>query len=418
MALIEDLYADILEEPDDLEQVEEGGVYGEQNSHDEDQVHEGEEAEKKEDSKEKKDEKKKRKTTSKPKLNILRLMDKNGLTAIENLFKDVQFKGKGYEREDLNLIMRKMEIWAHQLYPSLQFDDCLGKLEKLGNNKSVGTYVKKIRMGLEDNVHRSDEIIGKSDNDDDDDDVENISVQPSTFNDDAFDQLINTGNRQAEQQPTSVSSELTAEQRERMLKNRLIAEQRRMARMKARQEQQLVAVSENTHDLGQETFNDRSLVSEQCAEAAIQKSSLFEEPSLMQTDLENAYSSENIPQPHESSDSNLSSVHENSRRLLHHSENGNDFTDNQKLSEKNYGNDEMLRLEDKLLNSASIGSVPCYESLNDNNAYNMTMEPEPASGESANYDTVEDNLPVESVQMTNLNEVIPLPEEPMLVDSS
>lgn len=64
-------------------------------------------------------------------------MDKNGLMAIEDVFKDVKLKGKGHECEDLNLVMRKLEIWAHRLFPSLQFDDCLAKLEKLGNNKSV-----------------------------------------------------------------------------------------------------------------------------------------------------------------------------------------------------------------------------------------------------------------------------------------
>lgn len=39
--------------------------------------------------------------------------------------------------EDLRLLMQKMENWAHRLYPKLQFEDFIDKLEKLGSKKEV-----------------------------------------------------------------------------------------------------------------------------------------------------------------------------------------------------------------------------------------------------------------------------------------
>lgn len=38
---------------------------------------------------------------------------------------------------DLRLLMQKMENWAHRLYPKLQFEDFVDKVEKLGNKKEV-----------------------------------------------------------------------------------------------------------------------------------------------------------------------------------------------------------------------------------------------------------------------------------------
>ncbi|XP_022199621.2 TIMELESS-interacting protein [Nilaparvata lugens] len=189
------------------------------------------------DKEEKKDdqpEKKKRKQSQRPRLNILRLMDNNtGLLAAERMFKDVKFKGKGHELEDLNLIMKKMEIWAHKLYPSFDFDDCLAKLEKLGNTRSVATYVKKLRMGLEDDIvtpQHDDEDVNENTNNDN---TEENQPPPRANSPGRFDQLVRN---QPQNEPAQGG--LTEEQRERMRKNRLIAEQRRAARMKELREKQ------------------------------------------------------------------------------------------------------------------------------------------------------------------------------------
>jgi TIMELESS-interacting protein len=71
------------------------------------------------------------------KLDPERLKGPRGIAVIENAFKDFKFNGKGYERVDLSRVMKIMEHWAHRLYPRFQFDDCLDKIEKLGQKKTV-----------------------------------------------------------------------------------------------------------------------------------------------------------------------------------------------------------------------------------------------------------------------------------------
>lgn len=52
-------------------------------------------------------------------------------------FVDIKFHGKGREAEDLTRVMARLEHWSHRLFPKLQFDDFLEKLEKLGTKKVV-----------------------------------------------------------------------------------------------------------------------------------------------------------------------------------------------------------------------------------------------------------------------------------------
>ena len=79
-----------------------------------------------------------------PKLNPERLQGPRGIAIMENSFKDFKFYGKGYERVDLNRIMKRMEHWAHRLFPRFQFDDCLEKIEKLGQKKQVQVDINHI----------------------------------------------------------------------------------------------------------------------------------------------------------------------------------------------------------------------------------------------------------------------------------
>ena len=44
--------------------------------------------------------------------------------------------------------MKRLEHWAHRLYPKLPFDDVLKALENLGKKQAVKTNIKKIRMDL------------------------------------------------------------------------------------------------------------------------------------------------------------------------------------------------------------------------------------------------------------------------------
>ncbi|XP_069078991.1 TIMELESS-interacting protein isoform X2 [Pleurodeles waltl] len=83
-----------------------------------------------------------------PKLDADRLVSERGLPALRTMFNDTKFKGKGHEAEDLKLLLRHMEHWAHRLYPKLPFEDFINKLEALGAKKTVQTCLKRIRMDL------------------------------------------------------------------------------------------------------------------------------------------------------------------------------------------------------------------------------------------------------------------------------
>lgn len=96
-----------------------------------------------------------------PKLNEQRLMGPRGLQALEGYFERVKFKGKGYEEQDLNVLMKTYEYWCHRLFPKYPFDSCIARLETLGSRKALLTNKKKIRMGVvdEDKPINSDEEV-------------------------------------------------------------------------------------------------------------------------------------------------------------------------------------------------------------------------------------------------------------------
>lgn len=104
-----------------------------------------------------------------PKLNAETLKGPRGLKALNSYFKNVNYKGKGHEIEDLQVILKNYEHWCHRLFPKLPFDDCIKKLETLGYKKPVVTYIKKIRLGMEeeeDDVNRG--IVDENDQEADD----------------------------------------------------------------------------------------------------------------------------------------------------------------------------------------------------------------------------------------------------------
>lgn len=45
--------------------------------------------------------------------------------------------GKGHEKEDLDVVLKKLEHWAYRLYPKFKFEDCLKKIETLGKKRAV-----------------------------------------------------------------------------------------------------------------------------------------------------------------------------------------------------------------------------------------------------------------------------------------
>ncbi|XP_059089914.1 TIMELESS-interacting protein-like [Tigriopus californicus] len=93
-----------------------------------------------------------------PKLNPDRICGPRGIGILPSVMADFQPKGKGREFEDLNLVLKKLEHWAHRLYPKLPFDDVSDRLTVLGKKMAVKTYLKKLRMGIvEETVPKDDD---------------------------------------------------------------------------------------------------------------------------------------------------------------------------------------------------------------------------------------------------------------------
>ncbi|KAK2580672.1 hypothetical protein KPH14_007774 [Odynerus spinipes] len=83
-----------------------------------------------------------------PTLNTQRLKGPKGIHTIEKHFEGFKFHGKGHEKMDLDRVMKRMEHWAHRLFPKLHFDDFLEKVEKLGTKKDLTVFVTKYRKDM------------------------------------------------------------------------------------------------------------------------------------------------------------------------------------------------------------------------------------------------------------------------------
>lgn len=79
----------------------------------------------------------KRTCNPQPKLNDQLLIGPKGLNIVKDYFKNVKYKGKGRESEDLRTIMKIYEHWCHRLFPKYPFNDCIAKIENLGYKKTV-----------------------------------------------------------------------------------------------------------------------------------------------------------------------------------------------------------------------------------------------------------------------------------------
>jgi len=146
-------------------------------------------------------------------------------------FENIQLKGKGHESEDLNAVINRLEQWTHRLFPRYTFDDSIDKLEKLGKKTEIKVMLKRIRMDMDIN-----DCVTQTD----DDVVEPPLVEPPQI--DVFDRIANTVDIFPVTSTPSVSNTgLTEEQRQRMMRNRMLAEERRQAKIRARQEQELNA---------------------------------------------------------------------------------------------------------------------------------------------------------------------------------
>ncbi|XP_019966184.2 TIMELESS-interacting protein isoform X1 [Paralichthys olivaceus] len=171
-----------------------------------------------------------------PKLDSNRLISERGLPALRTMFDDVHFRGKGHEAADLRLLMQKMENWAHRLFPKLQFEDFIDKVEKLGTKKEVQTCLKRIRLDMplthEDFGNEGEEAEAKLETLEDPD-----PFSGARFTNEAQRPVHSTPAPAAAPPPAAPS--LTEEQQRRMELNRQRALERRLARHNQQQEADL-----------------------------------------------------------------------------------------------------------------------------------------------------------------------------------
>lgn len=183
-----------------------------------------------------------------PRLTTALLKGPKGAHTIEKYFQGFKFHGKDHEKEDLDRIMKRMEHWCHRLYPKFNFDDCLAKIENLGNKRDLQVFLRKYRLGeiSADDDFKTPEFV--NDNDDDDDDERREEATPQ----EEFDLLLAEQINKQRQNESATSSafdnllasvnppvaaknpepELSDEIKERMERNRLLALERKQATLK------------------------------------------------------------------------------------------------------------------------------------------------------------------------------------------
>jgi len=154
-----------------------------------------------------------------PKLDAQRLTSERGLPALRHVFDKAKFKGKGHEAEDLKTLIRHMEHWAHRLFPKLQFEDFIDRVEYLGSKKEVQTCLKRIRLDLpilhEDFISNNDEG-GENHGHD----VTATQLDPFL-----------TNSLESENFASESGRSLTEEQQQRIERNKQLALERRQAKL-------------------------------------------------------------------------------------------------------------------------------------------------------------------------------------------
>ncbi|CAK7300268.1 TIMELESS-interacting protein [Vulpes lagopus] len=154
-----------------------------------------------------------------PKLDAQRLVSERGLPALRHVFDNAKFKGKGHEAEDLKTLIRHMEHWAHRLFPKLQFEDFIDRVEYLGSKKEVQTCLKRIRLDLP--------IIHEDFISNDGEAGENHGYDITATELDPF----LTNSVESENFVSEPSRSLTEEQQQRIERNKQLALERRQAKL-------------------------------------------------------------------------------------------------------------------------------------------------------------------------------------------
>jgi len=189
----------------------------------------------------------KRKVAKQPLLNVERLLGKRGIGELEKVFEDFE-PTPGQEYEDLDIVLSRMKHWAHRLYPKLPFEDVTKQIAKLGSKQQVQTGIKRIRLNLMPDPHHDTQIADSDDEtpreqQNNEDSTERYGDTPQV---DVFEELIReaderrareennereTSSQRFGEAPYNASNGLLSdEQKERMLRNKRLAEEKRKKR--------------------------------------------------------------------------------------------------------------------------------------------------------------------------------------------
>lgn len=109
-------------------------------------------------------------------LNIQRMCGPRGIADLETYFKGLKFRGKGHEADDLDAILKRMQHWAHRMYPKYNLDDSLRTIERIGRKKQMHTYMNKYRLGM------LDPVVTNTDDVEDDDDNAGLAYDSNALN--------------------------------------------------------------------------------------------------------------------------------------------------------------------------------------------------------------------------------------------
>lgn len=210
-----------------------------------------------------------------PKLNPERLMGDKGIQTVEDYFKDWESKGKGKEFDDLDVVMKKLEHWAHRLYPKLPFDNVIDVIaNRLGKKKTVQTHVKKIRLGMATvpvRVGGGEDVVSEVE--------EEVARYGGAEEPDVFEELVKqAGGSSANLPPVTniqvaPASGLTEEQREKMRQNKELAAKRRREKQEREQrqaEEEIRLAAQHREEEEQDEI-EREMMSVAAAEKAANK---------------------------------------------------------------------------------------------------------------------------------------------------
>ncbi|CAH2098098.1 unnamed protein product [Euphydryas editha] len=242
MSLLEDVFLqDEANEAQELERIIEGDEFEERPRSDSDENSEKEDEAEEDKRRVDPTTTKTRRVIKNPRfvLNPARLTGPRGIQVIPDHFKNFKFKGKGHERDDLDLVLKKLEHWAYRLYPKFKFEDCLKKIETLGKKRPVMVHLTKIRS----DQYLTEETVVQMDSSDEEapqDEFDKLLQQQielarSTPAPNSVKKVLNSPikeNRSLLMPKATSSPSISEEQRERMLRNRKLAEERRLARLK------------------------------------------------------------------------------------------------------------------------------------------------------------------------------------------